>query len=40
MFGSRHEAKVFRTTMRARAVIETLAEECERYVFLLEVESG
>jgi hypothetical protein len=37
IFGPRKEAVVFRTQMQAEAVIETLAEECKRYGFLLEV---
>ena len=39
IFGVRKEALVFRTPIQAQAVIETLAEQCKRYGFLLEVDS-
>jgi hypothetical protein len=38
VFGARKEAVVFRTPMHAQAVIVTLAEQCKRYGFVLEVE--
>jgi hypothetical protein len=40
IFGVRQAAVVFRSPTQARAVIETLAEECKRYGFLLEVDSA
>ena len=40
IFGVRKEASIFRTPMQAQTVIEALAEKCERYGFLLEVNSA
>jgi hypothetical protein len=40
IFGPRQGAEIFRTRTQTQAVIETLAEECKRYGFLLEVDSA
>ena len=40
IFGVRKEASIFRTPMQAQTVIEAFAEKCERYGFLLEVNSA
>jgi hypothetical protein len=40
LFGSREEASVFRKQQEAQARSETLGEKCNRFGFLVEVDSA